>query len=222
MSDLSTLFSSEEIFQIMGIDYVEEDYVSIDCSVRVPALQGVVDYDRLDDYVRSVKGQAAAKVAIGGYLEHRNLYGSSEHFQSGTSRDRHLGIDLWVDAGHPVYAPVSGHVHSYAYNDAHLDYGYTLIIEHRVGEKRCYTLYGHLSSEYHDRWQIGQPIHVGQQVATVGDQSENGGWVPHLHFQLIRDMGDQEGDYPGVCTAEDLEQYSANCPDPSFLIKKCQ
>jgi len=49
----------------------------------------------------------------------------------------------------------------------------------------------------------------------LGKPDENGGWPPHLHFQLIRDMQGFVGDYPGVCAKQDLTFYANNCPDPS-------
>jgi hypothetical protein len=49
-------------------------------------------------------------------------------------------------------------------------------------------------------------------------QFENGHWPPHLHFQLIIDMGKAKGDYPGVCKYSEREKYLDNCPDPGFIL----
>ena len=35
-------------------------------------------------------------------------------------------------------------------------------------------------------------------IARIGTTAENGGWPPHLHFQLITDLLDRHGDFPGV------------------------
>ena len=47
---------------------------------------------------------------------------------------------------------------------------------------------------------------------------ENGHWPPHLHFQLIRELGDWSGDYPGVCKYSEKEKYLANSPDPDLML----
>jgi hypothetical protein len=43
-------------------------------------------------------------------------------------------------------------------------------------------------------------VYKSQQIATLGDSAVNGDYSPHLHFQVIKNMGAKVGDYPGVCT----------------------
>ncbi|MGB5188485.1 MAG: peptidase M23, partial [Robiginitalea sp.] len=52
------------------------------------------------------------------------------------------------------------------------------------------------------------------EIGRLGSAKENGGYAPHLHFQLIRDLEGFRGDYPGVCALQQLEFYRQNCPDP--------
>jgi hypothetical protein len=47
----------------------------------------------------------------------------------------------------------------------------------------------------------------------------NGDYAPHLHFQIIINMENKLGDYPGVCSLKMLDFYSKNCPDPKVLLK---
>ena len=198
----------------MGPDVSEASFLAIDLSSSNPKLPSKINYETLSDYVDGQLHSHTAEYAIGGYLERRNLYGLSDHFGSGERRDIHLGIDIWAPAGHPIYVPQDGIVHSFAYNDQHLDYGYTIILKHESRDGIYHTLYGHLSSEYLDQWQVGQEVNMGTKFASLGARTENGGWPPHLHFQVIRDMGEWRGDYPGVCAQSDLEHYKENCPDP--------
>ena len=93
----------------------------------------------------------------------------------------------------------------------------TIILFHPV--LGIYSLYGHLAIEDLEGLSVGMPIAAGQLLCHLGEPSENGGWPPHLHFQLIRDMQGYSGDYPGVCSPRDLPFYSENCPDPvTFYI----
>ena len=64
----------------------------------------------------------------------------------------------------------------------------------------------------------GQYISAGSPLAHFGIQLENGHWPPHLHFQVIIDIGVSIGDYPGVCRVSEREKYLANSPDPSMLL----
>jgi hypothetical protein len=60
----------------------------------------------------------------------------------------------------------------------------------------------------------GMPVAAGDLLCHLGNSDENGGWPPHLHFQLIRDLQGYRGDYPGVCAKRDVAFYAENCPDP--------
>jgi len=53
----------------------------------------------------------------------------------------------------------------------------------------------------------------------VGDSSVNGGYSPHLHFQIIKNIEDNFSDYPGVTSKKDLDYYLENCPNPNLLLK---
>ncbi|MGM0581157.1 MAG: peptidoglycan DD-metalloendopeptidase family protein, partial [Bacteroidota bacterium] len=68
---------------------------------------------------------------------------------------------------------------------------------------------------------IGDEIKKGEKFSELGPFPENGDWPPHLHFQLISDMKDLKGDFPGVCAPSELEQFKKLCPDPNgFLLKE--
>ena len=133
-------------------------------------------------------------------------------------RDIHLGIDIWGVVYDVIYAPLDGIIHSFAYNQGHLDYGYTLVLQHQVDGHTFFTLYGHLGESYYSSWKVGQVVKAGDALGDIGPKESNGGWLPHLHFQCIQDMESSEGDYPGVCSSADLYRFEQICPDPSFLI----
>jgi murein DD-endopeptidase MepM/ murein hydrolase activator NlpD len=157
---------------------------------------------------------------IGGYGELRTVYGMSNVFdaaQEGEEPRRfHIGMDIWGKAGTPVFAPLGGMVHSFAFNDRKGDYGATIILLHQLDGIPFYSLYGHLA--FRDlSVSEGNYINRGQEFAHFGDVHENGHWPPHLHLQLIFDIEMKKGDYPGVCKYSEREKYLANCPDPDFL-----
>lgn len=205
--------------------YVEkEDYVSLNLSLDNEDLKSVDvgSVDELKDYVWHVIKTNNGKVAYGGYLEKRGIYKRSDYFNQAdpeTERNIHLGLDLWIEAGTTIYAPVEGTVHSFKNNTNFGDYGPCLILQHHVSGFEFYTLYGHLSLESLQDKRTGNRVEKGQQIATLGTADVNGTYPPHLHFQIIKDIKNYEGDYPGVCNKIDLEFYKMNCPDPSILIQ---
>ena len=157
---------------------------------------------------------------VGGYGELRSIYGLSNVFDASVEGEEprrfHIGMDIWGKAGTPVFAPLGGMVHSFAFNDRKGDYGATIILLHQLDGIPFYSLYGHLS--FRDlSISEGNYVNRGQEFAHFGDVHENGHWPPHLHLQLIFDIQMKQGDYPGVCKYSEREKYLANCPDPDFL-----
>lgn len=204
-----------------SIDY--SDYVAVDLSASNVELSklNITDALAFENYIEEYLTKNNAKVAFGGYQEIRNLYKRSTVFNAENSDERniHIGFDLWIKAGTSVLAALDGTIHSFQNNTALGDYGPTIILEHELEELKFYTLYGHLSLNSLKDKQIGSKIKKGEVIAALGSPPINGDYAPHLHFQIIIDIENKVGDYPGVCNIKDLEFYSENCPNPNLLLK---
>ncbi len=174
--------------------------------------------ERFSEYIKLKLETANALYGIGGYDEHRTIYKRSSVFDGEEPRRLHLGVDIWGEEGTPVYAPLEGVVHSFAFNDAYGNYGGTLILQHELDGMIFHSLYGHLSLHSIENKKEGQAIEKGEWIAAFGEPAENGHWPPHLHFQLIIDMQGWKGDYPGVCKYSERENYLANCADPDLIL----
>jgi 4-aminobutyrate aminotransferase-like enzyme/Ser/Thr protein kinase RdoA (MazF antagonist) len=168
---------------------------------------------------------AGAAVGIGRYNEARAVYRSPAFALPGNDgpewRTIHIGLDLFLEPGSPVFAPLDGIVHSFRNNDAPLDYGPTIILQHTVadGALTFFTLYGHLSLDSLEGLAEGMRIRRGTQIARIGNFPVNGNWPPHLHFQIIADMLGREGDFPGVAPAGAREIWLSISPDPNLIAR---
>ncbi len=174
--------------------------------------------DRFSKYINhKLKGYT---YGIGGYNELRTVYARSQVFDdAGEPRRLHLGVDIWGPAGTPVFAPLEGIVHSFAFNDHYGDYGATLILQHTLEGVVFHTLYGHISLYDIEGLHDGAAIAKGAEIAHFGPPAENGHWPPHLHFQIIEDMQGKIGDYPGVCKVSERDMYLANVPDGDLILR---
>lgn len=176
-----------------------------------------VAIEDLERVIARELGTSGKRYAIGGYGEDRSFYRRSPLFADAEGRYRsvHLGVDIWAPAGTAVFAPCRGEIHSWAYNGQLGDYGGTIVVNHGG----VFALYGHLSMESLEGLYEGMPVAAGQLIATLGNRAENGDWVPHLHFQLIRDLEGRKGDYPGVAHREEADLWLAKSPDPNLLLE---
>ncbi|MDB4538900.1 peptidoglycan DD-metalloendopeptidase family protein [bacterium] len=210
-----------DFYPILGKSFQKEDFCKIDLNVNASDLDlnAIQTYDGLDLYIQNELKKKGAKVGIGGYLEKRVLYQQSNKYKSeAENRNIHLGVDWWSEVGTEIYSPLDGKVHSFQYNDLFLDYGATIILEHELEGIVFYSLYGHLNFASLENLEKGMLIKKGEFFTSVGNRHENGGWVPHLHFQIIKDMMGKEGDFPGVTSDKYLSEFSKNCPDPNVFF----
>ncbi len=171
------------------------------------------------------KEMAAAGVthSFGRYAEARGIYNAPQFtghaYPTTESRTEHLGIDIFCAPGSAVIAPLPARVHRIANNDAPLDYGHLVILEHVTSDNDIfYTLYGHLSGDSVAGLSEGDELRKGQAFAAVGDNHENGGWTPHLHLQIILDLLGMDADFPGVIAPSQREVWHGLCPNPAYLL----
>ena len=171
---------------------------------------------------REIKN-AGALVGVGRYDEARLLYVSPLFGQGETPTDErrtiHLGIDLFIEPGAPVRAPMPGVVHILANNDAPQDYGPLVVLRHETDAgDTFFTLYGHLSDDTLTLVKVGQQVAKGEEIARVGSPPSNGDWAPHLHFQIILDLLGLGRDFPGVCRASERDLWTALSPNPNLIL----
>ena len=223
MRDLVSILRSytHDFHGVVPFDADHDRIIQMDFTEANQALTGEVinNIDQFSDHINSVLAHAGARYGIGGYSEHRTVYSRSRVFdpkEGDEPRRLHLGLDIWGSAGTPIFSPLDAKVHSFAFNDHYGDYGATIILEHLFHGVQFYSLYGHLSkADLNIR--EGKIIDAGETFAHFGEPEENGHWPPHLHFQLIQNIGSARGDYPGVCRFSQRAEYLANCPDPDLV-----
>lgn len=211
---------SPDIHHVMGFELKKLNTEALDFTKNNKALFEI-DLRNTTQFNKFVFGSMIPKgklAGAGGYFEHREVYARSEHFGGEEARCIHLGIDVWIKAGSPLFAPLDATIHSFADNSGFGNYGPTVILRHKLGQLTFYSLYGHLSVADMSNWKNGKKYKAGEQIGTVGPYPENGDWPPHLHFQLMTDMLGWKGDFPGVCAPSQVEFYKQIVPDPKLIL----
>jgi 4-aminobutyrate aminotransferase-like enzyme/Ser/Thr protein kinase RdoA (MazF antagonist) len=160
--------------------------------------------------------------SLGRYLEDRRVYDSAafEAELPGERRTLHLGVDIFLPAGEPILAPLDGTVRAVEFRPERRDWGGIVVLDHETAEGvGFHTLYGHLSRASAERLAPGDAIARGDVVGRLGDESENGGWAPHLHLQLLTtDLG-RGTDAHGVGTLAERDLWESVSPDPNLLLR---
>jgi 4-aminobutyrate aminotransferase-like enzyme/Ser/Thr protein kinase RdoA (MazF antagonist) len=202
--------------------------VTLDLSVGSTEWGAVLGHDDAAAWTQAVADrmvQSDAAIGIGRYDEPRRWY-TADQFRVATDdgdewRTVHIGVDLFAPAGTPVLAPLDGVVAAVRLNAGSLDYGPTVILRHDLADSGVsfFTLYGHLDPEVLGRLHTGQPVRTGDRIARLGEPSDNGGWAPHLHLQLIVDLLGYDGDFPGVARPSEREVWLSISPDPNLILE---
>jgi 4-aminobutyrate aminotransferase-like enzyme/murein DD-endopeptidase MepM/ murein hydrolase activator NlpD len=211
---------------VLGPDLRSEPCLVLDLSVSSPLTGADPSANAEPQVTKRVFGamhDAGVRVAIGRYDEPRLLYVSPAFALGPRSVDEHrtihIGLDLFAEAGTPVFAPLGGTVHAFANNASPQDYGPVIVLRHETDDgAEFFTLYGHLSTESLIWLDVGRVIEAGEQIATLGDASVNGGWTPHLHLQIITDLLGLGTDFPGVARPTQRAVWTCLCPDPNLIV----
>jgi len=211
----------DQIAPMFDFDLNSDKTVLSDCSINNKDLNALDlgNVEAYSNYASNYLAENKAIAGVGGYVEERIIYQSRPMFQAEEEpRNIHLGIDVSAAAETILMAPLDSKIHSFANNDNFGDYGPTIILEHELDGEIFYTLYGHLSKASLIGKAVGQIILKGTEFAALGNSNENGHWPPHLHFQLMTDMQEMQGDFPGVCRKSELEKYKQLCPNPNYIL----
>jgi murein DD-endopeptidase MepM/ murein hydrolase activator NlpD len=132
-------------------------------------------------------------------------------------RNIHVGIDIAAPVDTAVHAFYEGEYFLLGNNPSPGDYGYTIITKHLLDGIELYALHGHLAKKSIAEKKSGQKIEKGEVIAWLGDKQENGGWNPHLHFQLSY-IKPEKCDLPGAVSEEQLENALRIYPDPRLVL----
>ena len=223
MKTLSSILKTLPETKVIDFSIEHSTYIPLDLSVTNPELVDtkLENAEDFEIFISNFLERNNGKVAFGGYIEGRNIYKRSTIFRNDLIAERniHIGLDLWTKVGTTVLAVLDGKIHSFKNNAGLGDYGPTIILEHEIENEKFYTLYGHLSLESIQNLTVGTFYRKGEILAAIGNSEVNGDYAPHLHFQIIKNIENYWGDYPGVCSRDDLNFYIENCPDPNLLLK---
>jgi hypothetical protein len=154
------------------------------------------------------------------YLERRDtLLGDCPQMVA-ERRFIHLGLDVIVELGTPLHAPLDASVAECGYEGGEGNYGGYVLLRHTSPNfETFYSFYGHLCKDCLPA--VGETFAAGTAFAEIGDFHENGNWFYHTHIQVITEKGLERGYLSkGYCGQADLADMNDLCPSPLQLFKR--
>jgi len=137
-----------------------------------------------DGWATNYRPDHAGKIAV---VMPQGAPSISQQFFRDRSGYGHRGIDIVGRIGSPVIAAASGHVTDSYFEPA---YGNRVTIDHGPNSAglRTITVYKHLNSR---SVSAGDRVERGQKIATLGNTGALAGGIPHLHFEIQREVKPQ-------------------------------
>jgi 4-aminobutyrate aminotransferase-like enzyme/Ser/Thr protein kinase RdoA (MazF antagonist) len=213
---------------VVDLDLHKDPLLLLDLGVASPYFthpDEVPDIEKLSKRITREIEDADCLAGIGAYAEYRLIYDDAADFvdRDGHRRNLHLGVDIFLPAESAVYAPLAGTVFSIANHAQTFDYGGTLILQHQIPQADdvallFYTLYGHLDVNTIAHIKPGDTVKAGDQIASLGTPEQNGGWLPHLHFEIITDLLDESDNFAGAGSDACRNVWLSLCPDPNLIL----
>ena len=164
----------------------------------------------------------ANTVPVGRYGEERSMYRTPafETTDPAERRTIHIGIDLFAPAGVEVLAPLDAVVADVGVETVPLGFGGIVVLRHQTDDGTPFwTLYGHLSPASFANLTVGQQVRSGEAFAQLGTPTENGGWAPHLHFQMMTHLcGWSATEIIGVVARSQWDVWASVFPNPNLVL----
>lgn len=129
-------------------------------------------------------------------------------------RTVHLGVDLFLPRGAPVFAPFEGCV--LGLEPGGEGAGATVVVRHAPdpddGSAAFHTLYRHLDPDSLAHLRPGTRLARGERIGAVGRAF-------HLHFQVMVDPLGLGPDFPGTAPPDRRDVWTSLSPDPNLLLR---
>ncbi len=211
---------------VLGVPMTPDTALPIDWSVTSPDAGDPTRAPAIDVATRDVLRRledSGLRFGVGRYGEPRLVYTAPEFVvptnRGPGARTVHLGVDLTAPPGTTVHALLAGEVVRIDDEAIAGGYGPVVTLRHAPDDGPVfYTLSGHLSERTPDDVVPGDVVAPGDTIGTIGTPSGNGGWTPHLHFQIILDLLGVDGPFPGVALPDEWDLWSQVCPSPATAL----
>nr|WP_321412221.1 peptidoglycan DD-metalloendopeptidase family protein [uncultured Allomuricauda sp.] len=208
-----------DIYPLFGDFLVGKPYIFDFSSDNPKNLEyNLTDFKQFNAMIFDELEASSHQWGIGKYLEERKSLLRAYPNIIEEQRYYHLGLDIIVPYGTPMYSPLDAEVYNTGKETTVGNYGGYIILKHDIDNVVFYSLYGHLKTPHSVK--AGDKIKAGQKFAHIGREIDSGGWFCHVHLQILTqaaiDDGHSDWGYISSALLPKVEKYF---PSPYFLFK---
>jgi murein DD-endopeptidase MepM/ murein hydrolase activator NlpD len=202
---------------LLGDEFAHEPcYVDLsEDGPHIGAVRGLSQRE-LDKYIKKIQAEHGVAWSLSGERESRmamyRAFGLTETYI-------HIGLDINVPAGTPLFAPFDCTVVAKGYDtrDGGGGFGGNLTLKVENYGETFYLMFGHLAKNI--ACSIGDKIKGGEHFATTGDFDENGEWFHHTHMQVLTEKAFAENLIWGFVKKSDYPNVDEYSPSPMPIIQ---
>ncbi len=213
------ILKDEEIFPVIGKCLAKQKPVIVSLSDKnkeVLDMNMVKDMEILYHYMEGKLKNSGSKWSLSEYMGERKWM--IEPFTSTKgNRNVHIGIDIGLEKGAKLYAPLDAEVVNSEYEDGLGNYGGLVVLKHNIRGVIFYSLYGHLDKALLP--EVGAKFKKGEKFAAVGEFRNHNNGFYHTHMQILtQEAYDNGWVNKGYCKKEDIQKVKKLCPNPMHLL----
>lgn len=135
-----------------------------------------------EEYFNSLMQKSNTNFLIGKYGEDRKKLFENFGIERFTKNGKtlHAGIDIFMPVSSKVLLPVDAKLIESKKDPETGGYGHYLIYECN----KAFLLFGHIEPQVN--LTVGEMKNKGEIIAKLANIQDNGGYLPHLHFQVLK------------------------------------
>jgi len=210
-------FAFNNALPLLGERFAHEPCY-IDLSEDGPHVEAVRNLSQrdLDKYIKAIQAEHGVAWSLSGERERRmamyRMFGLTESYL-------HIGLDVNVPAGTPLFAPFDCVVVAKGYDtrDGGGGFGGNITLKVEGYGETFYLMFGHLAK--HIGRKVGDFVKAGEHFANTGDWTENGGWFDHTHVQVLTQKAFAQNLIWGFVRPSDYPNPDEYSPSPMRIIQ---
>lgn len=194
---------------VIPCDAGNQSIIKLDLSINNPDIAGAREQSEVLSYIRKKLSSSTSLAAVSGFAEERKQFPSGRNMI-------HLGLDLLSIEDFPVLAPMNGRL--YALRSEQKNGDLKIVIQHRLGAFRFYSVFSHISGTTRTLHKPGSLIMAGELLGYTTSNFGCDAGLCLIHFSVFLEAGCEPFEIPENVDISQSESVLCMAVDPTPLL----